>query len=328
MHHSTAILAITIQLAVTCSACTSASAGFITQAGVAGQWADGSVLPATSDPFESIVQGTDSAATIAAAGGASGSASVSVLTNPGIHLSASVASTDQTEGYVTARGQWIDRILLNNPSSPPDDLLLHVNVHSIVDLSAVSPEGLLSYADVRFGVQTAAGLEEIVPQVQATGLASEVWIGLQPPSITGDPSIPPSGLSFFSGDSPTIQNFHASPFDELFQTYSSTVSWDTTFAIHYDETLGGYELNLVGAVGAVGIHGGNAYANLLNTIRLTDVTLMNGDAIEGGVTFDSGFSLAPAGVPEPSSFLTLSVGLLIGLFKVRRSCKSNAAVKQ
>jgi hypothetical protein len=98
---------------------------------------------------------------------------------------------------------------------------------------------------------------------------------------------------------------------------AGTVSWDVLFDLRYDNTLGGYGMNLY-ASAYTGAHnysfrGGHGVADFGGTIRLTGVTLTDGHAVPGGVTFDSGFTLGPtvAPVPEPTSLAIFGLGSVL-----------------
>jgi hypothetical protein len=335
------LCAIALVLFVTVACGGSASAGTVfTQAGVTGEFIyTGDPRWSAEDPADYPItvynnywnQGATSSSASGSLGTAASSASVSLFANPGLHLSVFAGSASDESGYTQsnpmASAQWVDLIHVGEELTHPDFILLHVTVDAIVDLE----NGV--YNEVGFGVsQTTGGLTDGL--VVGSGFQSQVGIGVQPVVVTGD-GVTTTGLSFFIGDeSSGVTNLRAAAFDPLFQKYASAVSWDTTFLVYYDSSLGGYELNLFAGASAFSKRGGHASANLLNTIRLTDVTLANGDSIAGGVTFDSGFRLpttsGPDGTvtPEPTSLALAGfagLGMAAGAWRRRRQTKPQAA---
>ena len=85
------------------------------------------------------------------------------------------------------------------------------------------------------------------------------------------------------------------------------VSGKITFRANYDPTLGGYGFGIEFITNALG-DDGSAILDFMDTASLTKVSTADGTSV--AVTFDSGMTLSPSAVPEPSSLAMLGVGLL------------------
>jgi hypothetical protein len=89
------------------------------------------------------------------------------------------------------------------------------------------------------------------------------------------------------------------------------------FDLRYDNTLGGYGMNLYASAHTSGHNyssslGGLGVADFEGTFRLTGVTLTDGNAVSGGVTFDSGFTLGPIEAKSVGTITTENDPLKIG----------------
>jgi hypothetical protein len=78
-----------------------------------------------------------------------------------------------------------------------------------------------------------------------------------------------------------------------------------------------YGVNIGVGVWAQAFRGREISMNALNSGWITDVTMLDGTAIEGGYSFDSGYQV-PALVPEPSTLLLSLGGIGLLLLKNRR----------
>lgn len=297
----------------------------ITQAG-----ASGFSVVNNFDGTSSIVEFSNfpvTGGTSAIAGGsvllANGQASVSLIHNPGIRLYSSSAmggSIYLSETIVGANWQDVIRV---TGSSLPSTLRIQLQVEGRLDLREGDGE-FISTSQARVGVALLRSSIDnplsgtSIPQSNAYANAfphSEVWAGAQASA---------AGLSsfFLSGDNTNAPTYEA----RNLRHGAGSVSWDVLFDLQYDNTLGGYGMNLYASAYTSGHNytsslGGLGVADFGGTIRLTGVTLTDGNAVLGGVTFDSGFTLGPTAspVPEPTSLAIFGLGSVLVVATRRRA---------
>lgn len=253
---------------------------------------------------------------------ANGQASVSLIHNPGIQLYSSSAmggSIYYSETIVGANWQDVIRV---TGSLLPSTLRIQLQVEGRLDLREGDGE-FISGSEARVGVALLRSIDNplsgtSIPQSNAYARGrphSEVWAGAQ---------ASPAGLSsfFLSGDNTNAPTYEA----RNLRHGAGTVSWDVLFDLRYDNTLGGYGMNLYASAYTSGHNytsspGGIGVADFGGTIRLTGVTLTDGNAVPGGMTFDSGFTLGTTAspVPEPTSLAIFGLGSVLVVATRRRA---------
>jgi hypothetical protein len=221
---------------------------------------------------------------------------------------------------------WQDVIRVTG-SSLPSTLRIQLQVEGRLDLREGAGE-IISTSEARVGVALLRNIDNpfsgtVIPQSNAYANAfphSEVWAGAQ---------ASPAGLSsfFLSGDNTNAPTYKV----RNLQSGAGAVSWDVLFDLQYDNKLGGYGMNLYASAYTSAhnyyFRGGRGVADFDGTIRLTGVTLTDGNAVPGGVTFDSGFTLGPtvSPVPEPTTLAIFGLGsVLMVAARRRRSSRVGA----
>jgi hypothetical protein len=219
---------------------------------------------------------------------------------------------------------WQDVIRVTG-SSLPSTLRIQLQVEGQLDIR--EGDEFYSGSQARVGVALLRNIDNpfsgtAIPEANRYGNAlplSEVWAG----------GNNPGGGFFVSGDNTNAPTYEA----RNLQSGAGAVSWDVLFDLRYDNTLGGYGMNLYASAktstgnyfARPGRLGG--VADFEGTIRLTGVTLTDGHAVPGGVTFDSGFTLGPSvgPVPEPTSLAIFGLGsVLMVAARRRRSSRGGA----
>jgi hypothetical protein len=258
-------------------------AGFMTSAVVGG----GSTYQAPDGSYKGIsISGSDQGPTSSSAGGDSGLGAIGFAsvrlssTNPGIRLFAHGRSGNGvvvSETHVGA--SWDDVIRVSTGSaSPPGRLRIVLQVDGVFRLERGAAntiyEGMGQFNLSAFGTSVAS----VSTSVQGA----------------------PYPDYFLTGGS--LNNFQFDPTD-------GSISWETVLYVPYNGN-GGYNLSLQAMADAVGYGGGSGTAGFGNTIWLTEVTLADGSALTGPVTFDSGFMLTPnvSPVPAPGGMVLAAVG--------------------
>jgi hypothetical protein len=280
-----------------------------TQAGVEGLSDDGTGNPAGYQtyptPGQYWVQGASVSLASGTAPGSTARATVSLLTNSGIHLYSSGVTSgfpSNTEPFCQsiAGGQWQDVIRLTGTASHPSDILIGVHVEGNISLMP-SQQSIVWQETARIGIANspATGWLLNAPS-DAAGFnnlnVSEVWVGI------GSSQYP----SFFLSSNTKGLTQDAS-------SGSISVAWGATFDLAYDPSVGGYHFNLYASDHTVAESFGNVTGDFLSTFQLTSVTLPNGDPLPGPITFDSGFTLQSVSEPEPSSLISAGTGVLMTL---------------
>jgi hypothetical protein len=283
--------------------------GFVTQSGVAGEWQYLDQLQVKSDTFSNFYNvGAMGSLAMDSAGGASAYARVDPIAglDAGIHLSTTAFSSDANSGLLTAQasaaGQWVDVIRTGSSGPVPGGLRIHVEVEGIVNLQLNS--GSRAFIDIGVGSSTSSGLVSALEVPSG----SHVSVNLTAP---GFPFLPPNLNVNTNG----VSNLTAPQLNVGEKSYAGNLSWDTYFDLAYDSSLGGYNVNLYAAVSASSRGGSLAQANFGNTIRITGVTLSDGTDVSNQVTFDSGFTVPPAGgpvtaTPAPPGLVLAASGLV------------------
>ncbi len=303
-----------------------ASAAFLTRSGVFLQEIGNPYYP----PLERIAtdnwaEGGTSSSAATSLPLTSGAASVDLITNPGIRLSA-VAETgpDGLGGWISYSGAasgagWHDVIRVSGAAAP-STLRLMFNVEGSFGFDlGVLGSGNTRFAMVMFPDSSNTYLFEDDSRIPAAWAAANAL----PTSDFQAYATRFPAPDFFLSPPGLTTNFQALP--------GGAVSWDASFDLWYNPELGGYDMAFYASLLAESFDGGRTDADFGSTIRLTALTNVDGSPLDGTVSFDSGFQLGNTGspVPEPASavlFAIGGVGLILGR---RRATKAsiNAAAK-
>ena len=307
---ATTLLFILVQLPVVSNRC-SASTVYV-QAGVSGS-NEAPQIP-NPQPFsyqDYWEQGTAGASAAGSLQGSSASASISLISRPGIFLATQgVATGSPSTGYWASQQdavvEWRDIIRLNGTNPLPDSLALTFAISGSIGLSQSGS----SSATAGVGLTLQPGFNELYPQTIDPGLIHSVSgtsgfaAAVQP--IAYGSYITPFNVQGYAGPSvytnPTTGD----------SSINGAVAWNAVFDVGYVVADGGYSFTLTAYNDSLSyLDGSKASVDFAHTIQLTAVTLADGSPISGGFTFDSGFQLSS--VPEPSSFVLLASAMVVGV---------------
>ncbi len=194
---------------------------------------------------------------------------------------------------VTASAQWIDTIRVSGSGPWPDHLRVQINVHSVLSLPPTGGGG---------GGKAAVG----VFQQDSSGLIGDVGCCIQS-------EFSPMGVGSATGyfgrifDDEGIRQGGEGVYG--FSEFGDLSVWHTFLdlpRIGNDSEPEGYLLNLHAYASAIAFRSPSVTADAFNSITIGAVTMPNGSAVPGGVSFASGYQI---GVPEPYAFTLAAVAL-------------------
>lgn len=252
-----------------------------------------------------------------------GSASISLLNDPGIRLSAVAESGPDPlgnwvyQGYTYTGARWQDVIRVSG-AAPPSTLRVVFSVEGSFGFDL----GVLGSGDARFGMLVFPDPNNTYDfsddaSIPAAWAAANAW--------------PESGVAAGASNFPS-ENSYLGPSGittDLQSFPDGSVTWDASYELWYDPELGGYEMSFYASLFATSFDGGRTDADFGSTIRLTALTDDDGSPLEGTVTFDSGFSLGntPNPVPEPGTMSLFAMGVLGVILQCRRTAKARSGAQ-
>lgn len=239
------------------------------------------------------------------AASAASAASIDLSPGGGMHLSASTRTVSPIYSTAGAAAEWVDVIRVGSGvSAPPSSLLLTFHVQGTISLST-SIRTRLSDASTRFDLDTSQYYGPMFgnsgfpgPTSTSDALSAQritQWIYDDGPAHIGfvDSLIYPENR---------LLNFRTSVSSDPGSSFSFSFSYDVQSTSNRGDS--GYSLDVFARLETMSAFSAGSDADLSHTIRLSSVTLPNGQALSEPITFDSGFQLTS--VPEPSSVVTLS----------------------